>query len=93
MVQTVMAAGDLMTAIPSFWNDLRVPLGIVVIIGGTVAGIMKLTHGIAKAGGLIIGGFMLAALVWSGPSIAMSIKHTLDRHTGGATTGVSQYGQ
>ena len=93
MIETVVAVGDLMTAVPSFWNDARWPLAIVVVAAGVWFGLTKLTHGIAKAAGLMIGACFLAAVVFDGPNIAMSIHHTLNRHTGGVTAPVSQYGQ
>jgi uncharacterized membrane protein len=85
------AAGDLLTAVPSLWNDMRWPMAIVMIISGAVAGAMKLMHGFASAAGKVIGGIALAALVLGAIGLAASFKMTADRHTGGVTVG--QYGQ
>lgn len=91
MIHTVIAAGDLLTAVPTFWSDARWPLGIVVCLIGAVVGATKITHGIAKAAGIMIGGLALSAIVLAGPNIAMAIKHTIDNHTGGVS--LTRYGQ
>ena len=44
MIETTLAAGDLITAIPSLWESLKVPLSIVVIIAGIGAGIAGMLH-------------------------------------------------
>lgn len=38
MTETALAAGDLITAIPSLWQSLQIPLAIIAICVGGVAG-------------------------------------------------------
>ncbi|HUO37835.1 MAG TPA: hypothetical protein VMU34_08340 [Mycobacterium sp.] len=90
MVETFVAAGDLVTAIPSMWNDLRVPLAIVAIfIGGGVA-VMKLHHGVGKAIGVAIGAAVLAAVILGSSGLVETAKQTIDRHGG---ISVGQFGR
>lgn len=91
MVETVVAAGDLFTAVPGFWESAKVPLSIVVIICGVVAGAFALARGVGAAAGKIIGGIALSALVLGAVGLSASVKETIDRHGDGVTVG--QYGR
>ncbi len=80
MIETTLAAGDLITAIPTLWESLKVPLSIVVIIAGIGAGIAGMSRGFGHAAGRLIGGIALAAVVLGAAGLATSAKQTMDRH-------------
>jgi hypothetical protein len=90
MIVQTLAAGDLFTAIPSMWNDARVPLAIVVIAIGAIIAASKLSKGVGTAIGLFIAAAVLAALVIGSSGLVATIKQTTDVH-GGLTVG--QYGR
>lgn len=91
MIATSIAAGDLLTAIPSLWNDMRYPLAICLIISGIVGGIVSLHKGFGAAAGKLIGGIALAALALGAVGLTVSVENTVNRHGGNVLTG--QYGQ
>lgn len=91
MVETTLAAADLITAIPSLWESLKVPLSILVIIGGVVACIISIHRGIGTAAGKLIGAIALSSVVLGAVGLSASGKTTLDRRCNGCTVG--QYGQ
>lgn len=84
---TVLAAGDLITAIPSLWQSLQVPLAIIAICVGSIAGAFSLVRGFGAAAGRVLGGIAIAAIILGGVGLAMSLKTTVDKHGGGITTG------
>ena len=45
MTETTLAAGDLLTAIPSLWESAQIPLAIIAIFVGGVAGAFALVRG------------------------------------------------
>lgn len=90
MIETVVAAADLVNAIPSLWEAIKIPASIVLLGVGTGSAVVSLHRGIGTAAGKLIGAMALSALVLGGVGLTNSIKVTLDRHTGGITTG--QYG-
>ena len=91
MIETALAAGDVFTAIPSLWEAARIPLSIVIIAVGAVAGAVQLGRGFGAAAGRVIGAIALAAIVLGAVGLTVSFKTTIDRHGGGITVG--QYGQ
>lgn len=91
MIETTLAAGDLLTAIPSLWEAARIPLAIIAIAVGGVAGAFSLVRGFGAAAGKMIGGVAIAAMILGGVGLAVSLKGTVDKHGGNITTG--QFGQ
>lgn len=91
MIETTLAAGDLVTAIPTLWESVKVPLAIVLIIAGVGAAIAGITRGFGHAAGKLIGAIALAAIVLGAAGLMTSTKESIDRHGGGITTGT--YGQ
>lgn len=55
MTETALAAGDLITAIPSLWQALQIPLAIIAICVGGVAGAFSLVRGFGAAAGKVLG--------------------------------------
>lgn len=90
MIVTTLAAGDLVTAIPSMWNDLRVPLAIVAVMVGAILAAFGLHKGMGTAIGRFIGAVVLAALIMGSSGLIATVKQTVDNH-GGLTVG--QYGR
>lgn len=90
MVETYLAAGDLLTAIPSLWQAAQVPLAIIAIFVGAIAGAFALARGFGAAMGRVLGGIAVAAIILGAVGLAVSLKGTVDKHGGGITTG--QYG-
>jgi hypothetical protein len=68
-----------------------VPLAVIALIVGAVAGAFGLARGFGSAAGKVVGGIAIAVLIFGGLGIALSVKATVDRHGGGITTG--QFGQ
>ena len=91
MVETYVAVGDLINGIPALYESLKVPLAVLCLIVGAGAGAFGLAKGFGHAAGKVIGGIALAALIFGGLGLALSLKTTADRHGGGITTG--QFGQ
>jgi lipopolysaccharide export LptBFGC system permease protein LptF len=91
MVVSTLAVGDLIIAIPALYESLRVPLAVIALIVGAVAGAFGLARGFGSAAGKVVGGIAIAVLIFGGLGIALSVKATVDRHGGGITTG--QFGQ
>lgn len=87
MTETALAAGDLITAIPSLWNALQIPLAIIAICVGGVAGAFSLVRGFGAAAGKVIGGIAIAAIILGGVGLAVSLKGTVDKHGDGITSG------
>ncbi|ULE31179.1 hypothetical protein [Mycobacterium sp. IDR2000157661] len=87
MTETALAAGDLITAIPSLWQALQVPLAIIAICVGGVAGAFSLARGFGAAAGKVLGGIAIAAIILGGVGLAVSLKGTVDKHGGGITSG------
>jgi hypothetical protein len=91
MMLSVLAVGDLITGIPTLYESLKVPLAVIALVVGAGAGAFGLTRGFGTAAGKTVGGIAIAALIFGGLGIALSLKATADRHGGGITTG--QFGQ
>ena len=91
MVETYVAVGDLITGIPALYESLKIPLAVIALIVGAGTGAFALGKGFGAAAGKVLGGIAIAALIFGGLGIALSIKATTDRHGGGITTG--QFGQ
>ena len=91
MVEHVVAVGDLVTAVPALYEALKVPLGVLALIVGGAAGAFALTKGFGSAAGKVLGGILIAVLIFGGLGLALSAKATMDRHGGSITTG--QFGQ
>ena len=91
MVETYVAVGDLINGIPVLYESLKIPIAVICLIVGGVAGAFGLARGFGHAAGKVIGGIAIAALVFGGLGLALSLKTTLDRHSGGISTG--QFGQ
>lgn len=91
MITTTLAAGDLLTAIPSLWNDMRYPLAICLIISGIGGAIFGMHKGFGHAAGKLIGGVALAAIAIGAVGLTTSIENTVNRHGNNVLTG--QYGQ
>ena len=53
MIETTLAAGDLLTAIPGLWDAARIPLAIIAIAVGGVSGAFSLTRGFGAAAGKV----------------------------------------
>lgn len=91
MITTTLAAGDLLTAIPSFWNDFRYPAAICLIIAGVVAAIVGIHKGFGHAAGKLLGAIALAAITLGAVGLTTSFENTVNRHGNNVLTG--QYGQ
>ncbi|MBI3215324.1 hypothetical protein [Mycobacterium neglectum] len=87
MIETTLAAGDLFTAIPSLWESAQIPLAIIAIAVGGVAGAFALVRGFGAAMGKVLGGVAVAAIILGAVGLAVSVKGTVDKHGGGITTG------
>lgn len=90
MIESVLAATDIVTAIPSLWEAIKVPVCILIIMAGAGSAIFSLHRGFGSAAGKMIGGIALAALALGAVGLTVSTKQTIDRHTGGVLIG--QYG-
>ena len=87
MISTALAAGDLLTAVPSFWNDFRVPGAIALIISGIGGAIFGIHKGFAHAAGKLIGAIALAALALGAVGLTVSFHETVNKHGGGIMSG------
>lgn len=76
--------GDIVDAIPILYQQMQLPIGLITIMIGAVAGAFSLHKGVGKAAGKMVGGIALAALVFGGASLAHSINITVMDHGGGA---------
>jgi hypothetical protein len=83
MVETTLAVGDLITAIPTLYYQLEKPIAVILLITGGISGAFSLHRGFGHAAGKVIGGIALAALVFGGLSLAHSINATVNLHSGG----------
>lgn len=90
MIETAIAAADLVNAVPSLWEALKVPGAILLLMAGLAGAIVSLHRGVGTAAGKLIGAIALGALVLGGVGLMASFKTTIDHHTGGVLTG--QYG-
>lgn len=91
MITTTLAAGDLLTAIPSLWNDMRYPAAICLIIAGVGGAIFSIHKGFGAAAGKLIGAIALAAIALGAVGLTVSFENTVNRHGNNVLTG--QYGQ
>ncbi|ORV08062.1 hypothetical protein AWC04_02495 [Mycolicibacterium fallax] len=89
--ETVLAVGDLLDAIPTFWNDARWPMAIVALLVGAVCGVFGLVRGFGTAMGRLLGGIACGAVILGGIGLMGSVDATVSRHTGGVNSG--QYGR
>lgn len=87
MISTAVAAGDLLTAVPSLWNDFRVPGAIGLIMAGVGCAIFGIHKGFAHAAGKLIGAIALAALALGAVGLTVSFHETVNKHTGGIMSG------
>ena len=83
MVETTLAVGDLITAIPNLYYQLQMPVAVITLIVGAVSGAFALHRGLGRAVGRVVGGIALASLVFGGLSLAHSINATVNMHSGG----------
>jgi sulfopyruvate decarboxylase TPP-binding subunit len=81
MVETTLAVGDIINAIPSLYHSLQEPIALITILIGAGAGAFSLHKGVGKAVGKVIGGIALASLVFGGASLAHSINMTVNDHS------------
>ena len=91
MITTTLASGDLLTAIPSLWNDMRYPAAICLIIAGVGGAIFSIHKGFGAAAGKLIGAIALAAIALGAVGLTVSFENTVNRHGNNVLTG--QYGQ
>lgn len=91
MIETAVAAADLVNAIPSLWEAIKVPGAILMMMAGLGGAIVSLHRGIGSAAGKLIGAIALGSLALGGVGLMASVKGTIDHHTGGVLTG--QYGR
>jgi hypothetical protein len=82
MVETTLALGDLITAIPLLYHQAQLPLGIIALVVSAVSGGMSLHRGVGTAIGKVVGGSAVCALVFGGLSLAGSIDNTVNIHGG-----------
>jgi hypothetical protein len=75
--------GDIIDAIPLLYQQMQMPIGLITIMIGAVAGAFSLHKGVGKAAGKMVGGIALAALVFGGVNLAHSINQTVMDHGGG----------
>ncbi|MBS9535926.1 hypothetical protein KIH27_20290 [Mycobacterium sp. M1] len=87
MIVTTLATGDLLTAIPSLWEDAKMPLAVLTLMVGAAAGAFSLVKGFGAAAGKVIGGVALGAIILGAVGLMSSTKDTIDRHGGGITSG------
>lgn len=90
MIETAVAAADLVNAIPSLWEAIKVPGAILLVMVGLGGAIFSLHRGIGTAAGKLIGAIALGVATLGAVGLLASGKTTIDRHTGGVLTG--QYG-
>ncbi len=90
MVETVVAAADLVNSIPSMWEAIKVPCAILLIVAGVGGAITSLHKGFGTAAGKLLGGIALGAFALGAVGLMASVDTTVNRHTGGVLTG--QYG-
>jgi hypothetical protein len=83
MVETTLAVGDLITAIPSLYYQLQMPVAVITLLVGATAGGFSLHKGVGRASGKVVGGIALASLIFGGLSLAHSINTTVNMHSGG----------
>jgi hypothetical protein len=89
MIETTLAIGDLITAIPALYEQVKLPLGIVGLVVSGLSGALALNRGVGTAVGKVVGGSAVAALIFSGLSLANSITTTVDAHGGAGILDVS----
>ena len=82
MVDTTLAVGDLIYAIPNLYRQLQQPVAVILLLAGGVAGAFSLHKGFGHAAGKVIGGIALAALTFGSLSLAHSINYTVNTHSG-----------
>jgi hypothetical protein len=82
MVETTLALGDLITAIPLVYHAAQLPLGIIALVVSAVSGAMSLHRGVGTAIGKVVGGSAVCALIFGGLSLAGSISTTVNAHGG-----------
>jgi sulfopyruvate decarboxylase TPP-binding subunit len=82
MTESTLALGDLITAIPTLYYQLQLPLAVIMLIVGAASGAMSLHKGIGKAAGKVVGSVALASLVFGGLSLTQAINQTVDTHSG-----------
>jgi hypothetical protein len=87
MIETITAAADLVNAIPSFWEQIKIPLGVVLVAAGVGSAIMSIHRGVGTAAGKMLGGIALSAIAFGGLGLSESIKGTIDHHSGGVLVG------
>ncbi|MFV1504237.1 hypothetical protein [Mycobacterium kansasii] len=91
MIETIVAAADLVNAVPSLWEAIKIPLSVTLLAAGAGSAIFSLHRGFGTAAGKLIGAMALGALMLGGVGLTNSLKATIDRHSGGVTIG--QYGR
>jgi hypothetical protein len=89
MIETTLAFADLINAIPTLYEQVKLPLGIVGLVVSGVSGALALNRGVGTAVGKVVGGSAVAALIFSGLSLANSISTTVDDHGGAGILDVS----
>jgi hypothetical protein len=82
MIETTLALGDLIAAIPALYEQAKLPLGVISLVVAAVSGGMALHRGVGTAIGKVVGGSAVAALIFSGLSLSNSITETVDGHSG-----------
>lgn len=82
MVETTLAFGDLITAIPTLYHQLQLPVAVTMLLVGAVSGALSLHKGIGKAAGKVVGSIALSSLVFGGLSLTQAINQTVDTHSG-----------
>jgi hypothetical protein len=83
MVETTLAFGDLITTIPALYTQLQLPVAVITLLVGALAGAFSLHKGVGRAAGKVIGGIAFASLVFGGLSLAHSINYTVNSHSYG----------
>jgi len=87
MIATTLAAGDLLTAVPSFFNDFRFPGAIALIISGIGGAIFGIHKGFAHPAGKLIGAIALGALALGAVGLTVSFHETVNKHGNGIMSG------
>lgn len=82
MMVTNVAYGDLLFGIQNLYYAMRTPMAIIALIVGGVSGAFALHKGVGRAAGMVVGGVVLAALIYGSLGLANAVVDTTTHHSG-----------